>query len=155
MIAFFMEHIFFISHECDFNLLPTCTSPICLLIFCFVPSGLWPFFPLLTWADTFFFPFFFLSGDRRPAQRAGRQRLQTGLPRHGQGEGKGRDDHLLPHQRPRRQLTSSQTLPSLTSAPAAQPGQPWSRGAKEQRSRRGRRRQPLRCLHMHTRRVVR
>lgn len=117
----------------------------------FCPKGFMAFFPFLTWIINVFFFFIFLflllSGDRRPAQRAGRQRLQTGLPRHGQGEGKGRDDHLLPHQRPRRQLTTSQALPSLTSAPvesqrsAAEP--PWEETAAAA------------CLQMHTRRVVR
>lgn len=111
------------------------------------------FFPLLTRVSNLLFLSFSVlllhSGDRRPAQRAGRQRLQTGLPRLGQGEGKGRDDHLLPHQRPRRQLTTGQALPSLTLV-----GQRWSsRSAKGQRSRRGKRRQYAACLqHAHKRR---
>ena len=47
-----------------------------------------------------------LLGDHRPAPRAGQQRIPAGLSRCCQGEGEGRDDHLLPHQRPPGQLTT-------------------------------------------------
>lgn len=39
-------------------------------------------------------------GDHGPLPRAGQQWVQAGLSRSRQGEGEGRNDHLLPHQRP-------------------------------------------------------
>ena len=50
-----------------------------------------------------------LLGDHRPVPCAVQPGLPAGMPRRGQGEGEGRDDHLLPHQRAPGELSSSCT----------------------------------------------
>lgn len=60
------------------------------MLWCFVLRGcLTPCLYLYLWL-----------GDHRPLPRAWQQWVQAGLSRSCQGEGEGRDDHLLPHQWP-------------------------------------------------------
>lgn len=47
-----------------------------------------------------------LLGDHRPTSRAGQQWIPAGMSWRCEGEGEGRDDHLLPHKRPPTQLAA-------------------------------------------------